>query len=79
MDHASASGEQPDLRPSGTAAPDEGPVPPNWALEQAQNDLFDIDDDAIILARAWEILGEAQQLEDERHDEYDDPDLGGEA
>jgi hypothetical protein len=77
--HARPADEPPDPHPSGTATPDAGPVPPDWALEQAQNDLFDIDDGAIILARAWEILGEAQQLEDERHDEYDDPDLGGEA
>lgn len=74
MDHARPAAEQPDSHP-----PDERPSPPDWALEQAQNDLFNIDDDAIIRARAWEILGEAQQLEDERHDEYDDPDLGGEA
>ena len=52
---------------------------PDWALEQARRDLFDVDDGATILVRAWEIVREAQQLDEERHDEFDDPDLGGEA
>jgi hypothetical protein len=41
--------------------------------------LFDVDDDAAVVVRAWEIVRAARQLEEERHDEYDDPDLGGEA
>ena len=53
--------------------------PPGWALERARNDLFDVDDDTAILFRAWEIVRQTQQLDEERHDEYDDPDLGGEA
>lgn len=51
---------------------------PDWALERARSDLFDIDNDEAVLARAREIVREAQQLDDERHDEYDDPDSGGE-
>jgi hypothetical protein len=52
---------------------------PDWAREQAQSELFDVDDDAAVVVRAWEIVRAARQLEEERHDEYDDPDLGGEA
>jgi hypothetical protein len=59
--------------------PEPGSAPPGWALERAQGELFDVEDGAALVARAWEIYVEAQQLEEERHDEYDDPDLGGEA
>ena len=52
---------------------------PDWALDQARRDLFDVDDRATILARAREIVREARQLDEERHGEYDDPDMGGEA
>ncbi|HEX2893293.1 MAG TPA: hypothetical protein VHO29_04740 [Marmoricola sp.] len=52
---------------------------PDWALERARSDLFDVDDDDAVLLRAGEILREAQQIDEERHDEYDDPDSGGEA
>lgn len=71
--------QAPDPSPPGAATPEDRPAPPDWALELAQSELFDIHDGAITEARAWEILGEVQRLEDERHDEYDDPDLGGEA
>ena len=53
--------------------------PPAWALDRARSDLFDAQDRAVIVARAWEIVRETEQLDDERHDEYDDPDEGGEA
>lgn len=57
---------------------DSGPGPgaplPDWALAQAMNDLDDEDsverDD-----RARQLV---QDYEDERHDEDDDPDQGGE-
>jgi hypothetical protein len=52
--------------------------PPAWALDQAAKELYDVEDRSVIVERAWEIAREAQQLEDERHDEYDDPDQGGE-
>lgn len=52
---------------------------PDWALERARSDLFDVDNDQAVHARAWEIVRDVQQLDDERHDEYDDPDSGGES
>ncbi len=52
--------------------------PPVWAVNRAAADLYDIDDPDVIAERAWELVHEAEQLEDERHDEYDDPDQGGE-
>lgn len=54
------------------------PVPP-WALQQATEDLYDVRDPEAIAQRAREIACQAQEREDERHDEYDDPDQGGEA
>jgi hypothetical protein len=62
--------------------PDEHPNvqrPPNWAVDQATADLYDVDDPVAIEERAWQLAHEAQEREDERHDEYDDPDQGGEA
>lgn len=53
--------------------------PEAWALERATDELYDEGDPAVIVARAWELMRAAQDLEDERHDEYDDPDEGGEA
>jgi hypothetical protein len=52
--------------------------PPGWAQDRAAADLYDVKDPAVIAERAWELVHEAQRLEDERHDEYDDPDQGGE-
>ncbi|MEW1952959.1 hypothetical protein [Terrabacter sp. NPDC080008] len=48
--------------------------PPEWALAQAMNDRED-DDIAGRDARAWSFV---RDFEDERHDEDDDPDEGGE-
>jgi hypothetical protein len=62
--------------------PDEGAAPgpiPAWALEHAREELYDVRDPAVIEERAREIARERQDHEDERHDEYDDPDEGGEA
>jgi hypothetical protein len=62
--------------------PDEGASPapiPTWAVQQAREELYDVVDPAAIEARAREISREHQEREDERHDEYDDPDEGGEA
>ena len=52
--------------------------PPAWALEKAAAELYDVPDRAVVLRRAWEIVAEHSDLESERHDEYDDPDEGGE-
>jgi hypothetical protein len=52
---------------------------PDWALQQAKEELYDVKDSEAIARRAREIARHAQEREDERHDEYDDPDQGGEA
>lgn len=52
---------------------------PAWALEQATEELLDIEDAEAIAHRAQEIVREGREREDERHDRYDDPDQGGEA
>ena len=61
--------------------PDEGssaaPIPA-WALQRATEELYDIEDPEVIAQRAQEIVREGREREDERHDEYDDPDQGGE-
>lgn len=53
----------------------EGRPPPAWAVDEASDELVDVDDPRVIAERAHEIT---EEREDERHDEYDDPDLGGE-
>ena len=53
--------------------------PPAWALEEASSDLFDEPDRDVIINRAWEVVRAAADREDEGHDEFDDPDRGGEA
>lgn len=56
------------------------PAPiPAWALQQATEELYDVKEPEAIAQRAREIARQAQEREDERHDEYDDPDQGGEA
>ena len=52
---------------------------PTWALQRATEELYDTTDDEVIAERAREIAREGREREDERHDEYDDPDEGGEA
>jgi hypothetical protein len=52
--------------------------PPAWALEEANSDLFDEPNTAVIISRAWELVRAAADREDEGHDECDDPDRGGE-
>jgi hypothetical protein len=60
--------------------PGSSPEPiPAWALQQATEELYDVEDSEAISQRAREIARQAQEREDERHDEYDDPDQGGEA
>jgi hypothetical protein len=53
--------------------------PAGWAVAQATAELYDVDDPDVIFERARELVREAEQREYERHDEYDDPDQGGEA
>ena len=62
--------------------PDEGSSTasiPTWALLRAAEELHDTQDEQVIAQRAREIALEDREREDERHDEYDDPDEGGEA
>jgi hypothetical protein len=62
--------------------PDEGSPPqpiPAWALQRANDELYDTTDAEVITRRAQDIAEESRQLDDERHDEFDDPDQGGEA
>jgi uncharacterized membrane protein len=55
------------------------PAPtPTWAVQQATEELYDVEDVEAITTRAREITRERQAREDESHDEYDDPDEGGE-
>jgi hypothetical protein len=64
-------------------ARDERPTNPSepaaWAVEKATEDLYDVQDPQAVRRRAWQLMREARQLDDERHDQYDDPDQGGEA
>jgi hypothetical protein len=52
---------------------------PTWALQQATEELYDVEDAEVIAERARAIASEDRERDDERHDEYDDPDEGGEA
>jgi hypothetical protein len=58
--------------------PSQADPPPTWALDQATDELYDVDDRSTIVERARQIVREVQQLHDEQHTEYDDPDQGGE-
>lgn len=53
----------------------QGQQPPSWAVDEASDELSGVGDPTVLAARAREI---AAEREDERHDEYDDPDQGGE-
>jgi hypothetical protein len=53
--------------------------PPDWAVERATDELPALADWSIISQRAWQLVRSAKERYDERHDEYDDPDQGGEA
>jgi hypothetical protein len=56
------------------------PAPiPTWAVQQAREELYEVNDPEGITVRARGIAREHQERKDERHDEYDDPDEGGEA
>jgi len=59
--------------------PQDGLQPPDWALDLANEELDEPRDTTDVTARAWRLVREAEERETERHDEYDDPDQGGEA
>jgi hypothetical protein len=54
-------------------------APPDWALQKATEELYDVDDPEVVRRRAHEIARDERSREDERHTEWDDPDEGGEA
>jgi hypothetical protein len=54
------------------------PPPPTWAVAQARDEAEDGEVPATTIERARQLNLGADQLEEERHDEYDDPDEGGE-
>ena len=53
--------------------------PPGWAIRQASSDLPDDSDTSEVTALARDLADAAAERFNERHDEYDDPDEGGEA
>jgi len=53
--------------------------PPDWAVELAVEELPESTESSIIAERAWGLVRTVAERDDERHDEYDDPDQGGEA
>jgi hypothetical protein len=54
------------------------PPPPQWAVAQARDEAEDGESRSTTNQRAMRLEREAEQLSEERHDEYDDPDTGGE-
>ena len=53
--------------------------PPVWATQQAMSDLPVGSETLAVAALAWDLADAAAERLDERHDQYDDPDQGGEA
>lgn len=49
--------------------------PPDWALQEVVDQLEVATDPRVVTERARRLV---REREDERHDEYDDPDQGGE-
>jgi hypothetical protein len=50
--------------------------PPRWALDQAADEVGESSES--IADHAWDLVRAKQERDDERHDQYDDPDQGGE-
>ena len=53
--------------------------PPAWAIRQSLSDLPDDSDTSEVTALARDLADAAAERFNESHDEYDDPDQGGEA
>ena len=49
-----------------------------WAVAEAAGEMCDLADPYALVSRARQLMLEAAVREDERHDEDDDADLGGE-
>ena len=54
------------------------PPPPQWAVAQARDEAEDGETRSTTFERARQLERAAERLEEERHNEYDDPDAGGE-
>jgi hypothetical protein len=68
-----------DTHPAEPGEDTQAALPPGWAVDQSRDELSDdVPSSAAVTERAWELVRAAQQRDDERHDEYDDPDQGGE-
>jgi hypothetical protein len=51
---------------------------PGWALRQATGELRAGEDASAVAERAWRLVRDGEERATERHDEFDDPDQGGE-
>jgi hypothetical protein len=51
---------------------------PGWALRQATGESGDEDEASTVADRAWRVVRDGEERKTERHDEFDDPDQGGE-
>ena len=49
-----------------------------WAVAEAAAEMCDLEDPYALVGRARQLMLEAAVREAERHDEDDDPDMGGE-
>jgi hypothetical protein len=57
--------------------PEEQPLA-DWAVAEAVSEMCDLEDPYTVVSRARQLMLDAAAREDERHDEDDDPDRGGE-
>jgi hypothetical protein len=51
---------------------------PGWAQRQATGESGDGEDGSTVLERACRLVRDGEERKAERHDEFDDPDHGGE-
>jgi hypothetical protein len=51
---------------------------PGWAQRQATGESGDGADGATVVERAWQLVRDGEARKAELHDEFDDPDQGGE-
>jgi hypothetical protein len=58
--------------------PSDAPRPPGWATDQAAVERHDATQGSPLDDRAWQLVRASQAQQDEGHDEFDDPDQGGE-
>jgi hypothetical protein len=58
-------------------APEQQPLA-IWAVAEAAGEMCDLEDPYALVDRARQLMLEAAVRDDERHDEDDDPDSGGE-